>query len=284
MAGIDDLMTDAQDAFFADDSVAATRLCARVLGLKRNEGDAYHLAHLALHSLRLHNAAMTVAQEWGVHCNESAKQLYAELVSAYLAGNSAVVEYAARALVRREDASVISKSVAIALAADLHHAVGSAETIRGFKTEDLPSDVLHFMDLLAAWTELSVGKAEAGLAELQSLATSHPTSGVATALLAVVLYELDQRAAAQELIAHNTTDTMSTRVARLIVNATTAPSGDVSAAHDDLGMLNGVPDLLTRRLDQSVRGDAPDTHNLAALFPRVPLAPVSRGPAEDTLR
>lgn len=52
---VDDLLVEAQDSFFDGNLTEAIKLCVRIVQLKPNEKDAYHLAQVGLHSLRLYS-------------------------------------------------------------------------------------------------------------------------------------------------------------------------------------------------------------------------------------
>jgi len=202
---MDDLLADAEDAFFEGNIPKAITLCEQVLAEDPTETDAYELLTLCLFESKppQYEKALIVAQEWGKKCGEKPKQLKMVLRSSYHFGNPSELARVSKALSRDEE--VLARALAAALASDvgeLQIAMEIANNCAKVITEheELKEEQAGFVrtQSLLAWVYLRSGdsqKSQQGLQILQELVDSAVVSeeievfktglGIAFALLVV---------------------------------------------------------------------------------------------------
>lgn len=62
---VEDLLTEAQDAFFENNFPEAERICKEVISVKPSEGDAYSLLCVLYTQLAKFSDAANAAKDWG---------------------------------------------------------------------------------------------------------------------------------------------------------------------------------------------------------------------------
>jgi hypothetical protein len=253
---VDDLLTEAQDLFFANNLVETSRICKDIIKSHPRESDAYSLLFLTHSHLRQYPEAVEVTRAWGKQCGYSLTQIRSLIESGYLADDTPAVLEGAQQLVSgrfKEPVGLFIKVLGAALCSDIGEVGMCGSLLDSCEGEEMDDEDESLVNIFSAWAEVRIGndRRPYGLQSLEKAITDSNIHyrGFATALLALAHIDEGNLGEAENVITKADAAPDDANIAGVRALFTAARNGDVKGVEHlrcvDMALKGG--NLLVKR-------------------------------------